>query len=393
MHLFFVLFLATQSIPEATLPAAASYCETCHSDVKVEFKSSVHSREGFTCTNCHGGDPKASSETAAHSGSFRSLKDRKQIPLACASCHSDSAKMKAYGLPTDQMALYQTSVHGRKLAEGDIHVAVCTDCHGVHQILPPTDPQSPTHYRNIAATCGHCHGDEKLMAGYKLSASIVTDYEGSVHGKAMHEGNKQAPVCTSCHGTHGAAPPGVGDVSIVCGNCHQEERNNFRLSPHQHAMADAGIPECAGCHSNHKILKTSDSLWDSTCKECHATDSVEVRRGHDIQGVILEANDEIRKADQSIQEAARIPLDVSDYQARLEEARTYMVQVLPVGHSLMANEVGDLTRHAKSVAVEIQEEVKKKQEIFQTRRIVLGLVWFYILLTIIIIDQYRRQLQ
>jgi len=393
MHFFLALFLVTQPVPDTASHATASYCETCHSDVKVEFKSSVHFREGFTCTSCHGGDPKASVETAAHGGSFRSLKDRKQIPLACASCHSDSARMKAYGLPTDQLALYQTSIHGKRLAEGDTRVAVCTDCHGVHQILPPTDPQSQTHYRNIAATCEHCHGDKQLMANYKISAQVVADYDESVHGKAMHEGNKRAPVCSSCHGNHGAAPPGVGDVSIVCGNCHQEERNNFRLSPHRHAMADAGIPECAGCHSNHRILKTSDALWSTTCQQCHAADSAESKRGQDIHNLIVAAEDEIKKADQSVQEAAKIPLDVSDYQARLEEARTYMVQVLPVGHSLMTNEVEDLTRHAKSTALEIQEEVQKKQEIFRTRRIVLVLIWFYILLSIVIIDQYRRQMQ
>ncbi len=301
--------------------------------------------------------------------------------------------MKIYGLPTDQFALYQTSIHGKKLAEGDEHVAVCTDCHGVHAILPPTDPESQTHPRNIPSTCGACHSDTTLMASYKISATPVADYESSVHGKALRQGNLQAPVCTSCHGTHGAAPPGIGDVAIVCGHCHASERENFRRSPHKVAMDQSGIPECAGCHSNHKIQKTSYAMWTATCGECHEAGSAQVKRGHQIQDYLKEADTAIEKADVSIQEAAKIPLEVSDYQARLEEARTYQVQVLPVTHSVNPAEVEELTRRSKSIAQEIQNEIKEKQNIFKMRRIVLVLVWFYILLTIAIIYKFRKYLE
>src|SRR5574341_2602312 len=126
-----------------------NYCEVCHSNVKVEFVESVHAREDISCVSCHGGDSSADEEQVAHSRNFRCLTDRKQIPYECAACHSDSAKMKAYALPTDQLALYQTSVHGKRLAAGDTRVAVCTDCHGVHRILPAEDPESRTHPRNI----------------------------------------------------------------------------------------------------------------------------------------------------------------------------------------------------------------------------------------------------
>lgn len=392
MHLFLALFLIAQPAPAANATFRIT-CESCHSDVKVEFKDSVHFREGFTCVSCHGGNPNTGDESAAHGGSFNSLKDRRQIPALCASCHSDSQKMKAYGLATDQMALYQTSVHGKRLAEGDVNVAQCSDCHGAHRILQSSDPESPTHRRNIASTCGHCHANKELMSKYKIGASAVSDYEESIHARALRDGNKQAPVCVNCHGTHGAAPPGVGDVSIVCGNCHDQERNNFRLSPHQHAMADAGIPECAGCHSNHKILKTGDELWGTTCQECHAAGSSEVNRGKQIQTMIVESKTQIDQADVAIQKAASIPLDVSDYQARLEEAKTYMVQVIPIGHSLDVPAVEDSTRHARSIAEEIQKELKEKQKIYQTRQVVLLLVWFYLGLTIVIIHLYKRQLQ
>src|SRR3972149_6146966 len=99
--------------------AQQNYCEVCHSDVKVQFAESVHAQEEITCVSCHGGDSSADSERAAHSSGFRALTDRKEIPHECASCHSDSGKMKANALPTDQLALYQTSAHGKRLAAGD----------------------------------------------------------------------------------------------------------------------------------------------------------------------------------------------------------------------------------------------------------------------------------
>ena len=106
-----------------------------------------------------------------------------------------------------------------------------------------------------------------------------------------------------------------------------------------------------------------------------------------------DSNGEIERADLSIQQAARIPLDVSDYQSRLEEARTYAVEVLPLTHSLNLSQVEDLSRRAKSVSIEIQNEIREKEKIFQMRRIVLLLVWFYIILTMVIIYRFRKYLE
>jgi hypothetical protein len=44
-------------------------------------------------------------------------------------------------------------VHGRKLAAGDTKVAVCTDCHGVHEIRAANDIRSSVNPINVAATC------------------------------------------------------------------------------------------------------------------------------------------------------------------------------------------------------------------------------------------------
>ena len=68
----------------------------------------------------------------------------KQIPELCGHCHSDGAFMRKYNpsLRTDQLAQYKTSVHGKRLLQGDTKVAVCIDCHGVHDLRPASDPRS-----------------------------------------------------------------------------------------------------------------------------------------------------------------------------------------------------------------------------------------------------------
>ena len=136
-----LLLAAAPATAAAPAPDAAPVlCAVCHSDVRVQFDRGVHHREGIACTSCHGGDPAASTVAGAHGKGFRGVPKRRDIPTLCASCHADVALMRPYNLPADQMALYRTSKHGLLLARGDERVAVCTDCHGVHDIRPRSDP-------------------------------------------------------------------------------------------------------------------------------------------------------------------------------------------------------------------------------------------------------------
>ncbi|HLG14461.1 MAG TPA: multiheme c-type cytochrome [Blastocatellia bacterium] len=371
--------------------ARDNYCTVCHSSVQVELQESAHAREGINCVECHGGDPKAQTVAGAHSTNFRRTFDRKQIVELCARCHSDQSKMKPYGIPTDQHALYLTSVHGQKLMKGDSNVAVCSDCHSAHRVLAAKDPKSPVFRENIPQTCGRCHANAELMKPYNLSAGIVTDYQESAHGKALLERhNRQAPECTRCHGTHGAAPPGIGDVAKVCGQCHTKTLESFRQSPHKSIMAASGQAECASCHSNHLVEHASHALWGSSCSNCHAEASAEADRGTKIQALFVQAEAELSKAKESVDNAKRVPLDVTDYEARLSDALTYLVEARPVSHDLKVDDVEDLTRRARSIAQEVQSDVHRKMNVFGGRTIILILVWFYILISIAVVRRFRR---
>jgi len=40
---------------------------------------------------------------------------------------------------------------------GQLFQANCASCHGVHNILPSSDPRSSVNAANLAKTCGVCH--------------------------------------------------------------------------------------------------------------------------------------------------------------------------------------------------------------------------------------------
>ena len=105
------------------------------------------------CVTCHG----------VHA--IKAVKDPQSpvhplnVNKTCATCHSSAVFMRNYnpGLPIDQEEKYKTSVHGMKHAKGDMKVAVCSSCHGSHDILKAVDAKSHVNAANLPVTCGKCH--------------------------------------------------------------------------------------------------------------------------------------------------------------------------------------------------------------------------------------------
>jgi hypothetical protein len=253
--------------------ANVSCTASCHGQETKALHESIHA-SALSCVDCHGGDPTAfrdkEASHAATSG-FLGTPPREDIPALCDSCHGDPLRMHAFALRADQMIQYRISGHGRALFErGNTHAAVCSDCHGAHGILAATDPRAPTAKVNLPETCGRCHADEAVMQGTGHDTSIVARFEQSVHGRALHgDGARGAPSCADCHGSHGASPPGVGEVVEVCGRCHVNEKAYYQQSAH------TGVPEmgCVTCHSAHDVERASPDLYvgdaPGHCGQCH----------------------------------------------------------------------------------------------------------------------------
>ncbi len=370
---------------------ASGRCGVCHPAERVQFEKSQHAEEDVRCTSCHGGDDRSLEVAIAHGAGFKGRPARKDIPALCASCHSSESRMRAYNLPVDQFALYQTSGHGRRLARGDTRVAVCSDCHGAHDILPPKDPASRTFIPNIPKTCGACHGDSALM-GPRGRPDVLRQYLGSVHARELYDrSNLRAPTCVSCHGVHGAAPPTIGDVDKVCGQCHTAERRYFMAGAHHPATNGKRGPECASCHEAHTVEAAQPDRLASSCGQCHAKDPKTLALGRRIWTDYRSAADEVEKAAALTAQAEAVPLQTDDYRARIEEARTYLREALPAAHAVEEDVVAAFTTRARSVGHEVQSEIYGKLGHLRQRKFVLILFWFYLLLTLFVLKRYRDQ--
>ena len=327
--------------------AEKNACLDCHSQMDAplkvtpaEFSANIHAEKGLTCTSCHGGDASSDSDAMSRAAGFRGHIDRRQVPELCGSCHSDGARMRQYNpsLRTDQLAQYKTSVHGKKLAAGDQKVAVCTDCHTVHSIRPASDPRSSVHALNVADTCKRCHADGQYMKDYKIPHDQYAGYTASVHRKAMVEGGDlSAPTCTTCHGNHGAAPPGLATVENVCSTCHVFQAQLFDKSPHKKAFADAGMGGCITCHSNHRISHPTDAMVGtastSVCTNCHSKGDAGFQAAEGISGRFRELSQAVDESSKLLERAAHSGMEVSDAQLELDSAKDSLTKARVSLHS------------------------------------------------------------
>ncbi|MBI5168382.1 MAG: glycosyltransferase family 39 protein [Candidatus Eisenbacteria bacterium] len=109
------------------------------------------------CTSCHGGNAHVVGTAPARS-------DRAARLAACAPCHADGERMRAHDVEPGAVPSYERSFHFKALELGSTRAAVCTDCHGAHDVRAVRDTLARTHARQLPATCGQdgCHRGAKL---------------------------------------------------------------------------------------------------------------------------------------------------------------------------------------------------------------------------------------
>jgi hypothetical protein len=307
-----------------------------------DFASDIHAAKGFGCVACHGGDAKASGMEAMDPGKgYIGKPDRAQVAQVCGRCHADARFMKRYNpsLRVDQLSEYATSVHGRRLKElGDQKVATCVGCHPAHSIKPPSDATSSVHPLRVAETCGRCHADPKYMEGYGIPTDQVEKYKASVHWATMSgKGDLSAPTCNSCHGNHGAAPPGVSWVGNTCGQCHAVMAELFAKSVHGKAFAQMGAPGCATCHGNHEIKPAADDLLGlgdkAVCVACHSSADKGGQAALEMRRLIDSVRTETDRARTILLQAEHAGMEVSQAQFELSGARDALVKARAAVHA------------------------------------------------------------
>ncbi len=133
-------------------------CGRCHHGIEEQFKKSIHAtmvgktrKELPVCSDCH----TAHTITRTDAAGFRL-----EIMGKCGRCHEAIAKT------------YFDTYHGKVSQLGYTKTAKCYDCHGSHDILPPSDPASHLSRGNVVATCRKCHaGATRRFAGYLTHAT------------------------------------------------------------------------------------------------------------------------------------------------------------------------------------------------------------------------------
>jgi predicted CXXCH cytochrome family protein len=234
------------------------------------FYNSVHGQAGYACVQCH-------TDISGYPHPPLGAATRREYVVrnytACARCHQDK-----YDATLD-------SVHQKALAGGNIEAAVCTDCHGVHNVAPPAEPRE-----RIPHMCERCH------------SQIYNLYEQSAHGAVLvDENNPDVPTCIDCHGVHDVEGPSLGPFHLfspqICARCHADPELMGRygistdvfdtyvadfhgttvtlfeeLAPDQ----ETDKPVCIDCHGVHDMRSVDDPESRvikenllKTCQKCH----------------------------------------------------------------------------------------------------------------------------
>lgn len=395
---FSVAFLMLLSLASSSATAAPpkDSCIACHaelegkqSDPVKKFDSDIHRQAGLGCADCHGGDAgDESMDAMSRAKGFRGTPTKAQTPDFCARCHSDIAYMHRFNpkMRADQLSQYLTSVHGKRLKQSDSKVAACVDCHSVHDILPAKDTRSPVHPTNVASTCGRCHADAAHMKGYKIPTDQVERYQKSVHAELLASGDTSAPTCATCHGNHGATPPGVSSVANVCGTCHVFFMQLFEKSPHQEAFAKMGLPGCVQCHSNHEIVKPSDD-WvgvssTAVCVTCHAAGDKGYASAQKMAGDLAKVKTFLGRAEEILGTAERSGMEVSSPKVDLANAHEALIKARVNVHSFDDAEVQKQTDQGVEISQKAYQAGVAALSERDVRRKGLGVSLIFIVLAI-----------
>ena len=272
-------------------------CHTAHSVLPHTDASSSISRKNIaaTCTKCH------AEIEQVHRKTIRGELWEKQANVlpACPDCHqphkirnnlyaqgaADADCMRCHSNPNLRAADgRKLEVHREELA-GSTHTKIaCSQCHSEVNI----SHLRPCETITKKVDCTACHESQGQM------------YQRSVHGKLLAAGDKNAPSCKECHGTHGILKRSLPDsktfptnVPDLCARCHREGEkaavryngpehqiiSRYQESIHGKGLLKSGLTvtaTCTSCHTAHGELPASDpestvnkKNVPATCGVCH----------------------------------------------------------------------------------------------------------------------------
>jgi cytochrome b subunit of formate dehydrogenase len=278
-------------------------CTDCHNSHNIlphtDPKSSIFKGNvAGTCQKCHG------LIEQVHQKVIRGElweKEPDNVPV-CIDCHSPHKARKVF---------YELGMSDRD----------CMECHGKTDLTGTRDGKTVSMFVDAEKTknsthakvaCAQCHvGVSPLEKrpcapiSARVDCSIchaeeVETHAGSTHGKLADRGDKNAPTCLNCHGTHDtkahkdpASSTYPTNVPDLCGNCHRKGNTaaaypdlvgrqivqQYEMSIHGKGLLKSGLvvtAMCTDCHTAHNERPASDPASSihrdniaKTCAECH----------------------------------------------------------------------------------------------------------------------------
>lgn len=248
--------------PHPEEATATEGCADCHEAADSAWRTSIHA-EGSeepraACGSCHGLHAVSQAPTTLEARGGEEMADRcvdchqtAGLPaddphageVGCWACHDPhatrlidaaesrvwrTAQVETCGGCHDSIAdVWRTDAHGRALAEpagpagrSEPAPPACTDCHGGHGMVGPTDSLALDTL--TVARCGSCH------------AYYERTYRGTYHGAATAVGSRVVATCHDCHSAHEVLPASNPRSTIseerlpgTCGACHGHVRPSF----------------------------------------------------------------------------------------------------------------------------------------------------------------------
>jgi predicted CXXCH cytochrome family protein len=238
------------------------------------------------------------------------------------------------------------------------------------------------------------------MKPYKIPTNQYDEFVSSVHGKALLvKKDLGAPACNSCHGNHGATPPGVSSVSKVCGTCHALNADLFSASPHKKAFDDRKLPECETCHGNHAIIAATDQLIgvarEAVCSRCHS--SAENPKGFLVAQMMRAKIDSleaaISMASALVNDAEQKGMEIGEAKYALRDVRQARFQSRTMIHSFDETKFREVVEPGLSKAARVSEEARAAIEEYYFRRRGLGVATLIITVLALSLFLYIRRLE
>ena len=210
----------------------------------------------------------------------------------CLGCHSNPNMIGRFADGKTMSLYYDPKQHA-----GSTHVEGCRACHDIQNVYPHKEVTQQQ-------SCETCHSqifggvskdpavfdityypDERAVqlaineSCRKCHSENFDEMSDSAHTRVLEQGNRYAPVCMDCHGSHNITSPNVPrtKIPLICSKCHLSIYTTYESSVHGAALeanSNPDVPTCVNCHGSHKVTGPgsenfrADSI--TLCGSCHA---------------------------------------------------------------------------------------------------------------------------